>query len=368
VYFIQFEFSETGDNNSYVFAHPIAAAQFFFSLVGDVGGENNNLPFVGHNDGVLVLGVAVVAVAIWVVIAYGLSRNEEAGYPIGVALVCFGLLFAATITLGRTSWGLWAAGASRYTTFDLLLLIGCYLAVLDRSATPTKAGAWNEGAEHAVSAGVNEEIDQSKVPTRVRRWDDFALPFIRAILLLAIILQIVLGTDNGLTFARGWKHSLLVAGDVTVNIDKASDDLVKNTLFVGAADVGFIRQSAQIAKDRHLSLFATHYAGVGLLTELTDVRTRMLNPANGATLRGTCLLDAVASDMSGVTKVEYRLTDSATGRNALIGVGKPTLYGWVASWNTVGTANGAYEVRSVAYGYGGKTSYSPAVGVQISNP
>ena len=140
VYFIQFEFSATGDNNSYVFAHPIAAIQFFFSLVGDVGGENNNLPFVGHNDGVLVLGVVLVAVAIWVVIAYGFRRDEESGYPIGVALVCFGLLFAATIAVGRTSWGLWAAGASRYTTFDLLIVIGCYLAILERPSTPTKAG------------------------------------------------------------------------------------------------------------------------------------------------------------------------------------------------------------------------------------
>ena len=140
VYFIQFEFSATGDNNAYAFAHPIAAIRFFFSLIGDVGGENNNLPFVGHNDSVLVVGVAIVTVAIWVVIAYGFRRDEGTGYPIGVALVCFGLLFAATITLGRTSWGLWAAGASRYTTFDLLILTGCYLAVLDRPSIAIKAG------------------------------------------------------------------------------------------------------------------------------------------------------------------------------------------------------------------------------------
>ena len=182
--------------------------------------------------------------------------------------------------------------------------------------------------KHGVNAGLNEEIDQSKVPTTGRRWDDFSLFVIRAILMFAIFLQIILGTDNGLTYARGWNHTLLVAGNVTVNIDKASDDLVKSTLFVGAADVGFIRQSAQIAKTRHLSLFATsvqaYYTKVGLLTELTDVHTRMINPLNGATLKGTCLLDAGASDMSGVTKVEYRLIDSATGRDTLIGVGKPT--------------------------------------------
>jgi hypothetical protein len=162
-----------------------------------------------------------------------------------------------------------------------------------------------------------------------------------------------------------------VAGDVTVNIDKASNDLVKSTLFFGAADVGFIRQSAQIAKTRHLSLFATSVQAddtkVGILAELTDVHTRMVTPLNGATLKGTCLLDAGASDVSGVTRVEYRLIDSATGRDTLIGVGKRTLYGWLVSWNTSGTANGTYELKSVAYGYSGKTSDSPAVRVTISN-
>ena len=189
--------------------------------------------------------------------------------------------------------------------------------------------------------------------------------------MFAIFLQVILGTDNGLTYARGWKHTLLVAGDVTVNIDKASNDLVKSTLFVGAADVGLIRQSAQIAKTRHLSLFATSVQAddtkVGILAELTDVHTRMVTPLNGATLEGTCLLDAGASDVSGVTSVEYRLIDSATGRDTLIGVGKRTLYGWLVSWNTLGTANGTYELKSVAYGYAGKTSDSPAVRVTISN-
>ena len=318
------------------------------------------------------MGVAIFTVAIWVVIAYGFRRSEATGYPIGVALVCFGLLFGGTITIGRTSWGLWAAGASRYTTFDLLILIGCYLAVLDRPSIPIKAGQWNQGAEHGVSVGLNEEIVQSKVPaTTVRRWDGLSLFVMRAILMLAIFLQVILGTDNGLTYASGWYHTLLVAGNVTVNIDKASDDLVERTLFLGGADVGFIRQSARIAKTRHLSLFATsaqvYYTKVGLLTELTDVHTRMLIPLNGATRKGTCVLDASASDMSGVTKVEYRLIDSATGRDTLIGAGKPTYYGWVGSWNTFGTANGTYELKSVAYGYAGKTSYSPAVRVTISN-
>lgn len=370
VYFIQFEFSATGDDNSYVFTHPIAAIQFFFSLIGDVGGEGENVGIVGHDVSIL-LGVAIVTIAIWVVIAYGFRRNEATGYPIGVALICFGLLFAVTITVGRTSWGLWAAGASRYTTFDLLILIGCYLAVLDRPSTLTKAGQWNKSSEQGVNGGLNEEIEQSKVPTTGRRWDDFSRFVVGAILMLAILLQIIIGTGNGLTYARGWKHTLLVAGNVTVNIDKASDDLVKSTLFVGGVDVGFIRQSAQIAKTRHLSLFATsaqaYYTKVGLPTELTDVHTRMINPLNGAVLKGTCLLDASASDMSGVTKVEFRLTDSATGRDTLIGVGKPTFYGWLVFWNSIGIANGTYELKSVAYGYAGKTSYSPAVRVTVSN-
>ena len=64
-----------------------------------------------HNDGLVVPpGVVIVGLAIWVVIACGLHRDESSAGPLGAAVVCFGLLFAATFTEGRVLPG-WGASA-----------------------------------------------------------------------------------------------------------------------------------------------------------------------------------------------------------------------------------------------------------------
>ena len=50
---------------------------------------------------------------------------------VGVAMICFGLLFALSVADGRTVFGPSGASAWRYTTYDLLVLAGAYLALLD---------------------------------------------------------------------------------------------------------------------------------------------------------------------------------------------------------------------------------------------
>ena len=58
--------------------------------------------------------------------------------------------------------------------------------------------------------------------------------------------------------ATNWHNTELLASDVTVNISKASDTLVKNSLFPTSEtyiDIP-IRQYASVAKRHHLSLFA----------------------------------------------------------------------------------------------------------------
>ena len=127
IYFHGFAFteSESGNDNSYTLQHPLVAVKYLvFSLGGSVGAPASPhwLPFL--------LGTVLLATSVWAVALYGFRRDEATGRSVGVALVVFGLLFAAATPLGRAWAGLFYA--SRYNTFYLLLLAGCYLAFFER--------------------------------------------------------------------------------------------------------------------------------------------------------------------------------------------------------------------------------------------
>ena len=130
------------------------------------------------------------------------------------------------------------------------------------------------------------------------------------------------------------------------------------------------RQLVQVMKEYHLSLFATgavgYYSRIGLLPDLTALQVRVVSPARGATLKGTSLLDAIATDSSGVTKVEFHL-DGEGVHDALIGTGEETGYGWIASFKSTEYPDGSYELRSVASGPGGVTSDSPSIKISLEN-
>ena len=124
--------------------------------------------------------------------------------PLGVALICFGLLFALTITTGRTAAGLDAAEASRYTTFDLLTLVGCYLALLSRHA--------------------------AKAPSRPRHGGAVITSWVAVGAI--ICLQAMLGTINGLNDARSFHITQIQASEVIVNIKKAPYSMIERLLHV----------------------------------------------------------------------------------------------------------------------------------------
>ena len=51
----------------------------------------------------------------------------------------------------------------------------------------------------------------------------------------------------------------------------------------------------------------------------------------------------------------------------LIAGGRPTLYGWIAKWNTTGVANGTYSLQSVAYDAAGASSLSTGIMITVKN-
>ncbi|MCY1078280.1 Ig-like domain-containing protein [Archangium lansingense] len=85
----------------------------------------------------------------------------------------------------------------------------------------------------------------------------------------------------------------------------------------------------------------------------------LTSPAPGSSLRGSVMLEASASDSSGVTKVEFY--DGTTL------IGTDTTASYVLSWNTVGVGEGVHTLSVKAYDSAGKVRTSAGVSVTIDN-
>jgi Bacterial Ig domain len=94
--------------------------------------------------------------------------------------------------------------------------------------------------------------------------------------------------------------------------------------------------------------------------------TSVVLPANGASLAGSGHLDATAFDYGTLTKVEFHLTGGSLNQ-ALIATATPTIYGWLAAWNTTAVPNGTYTLQSEAYDAAGLSGYSSGTTVTVDN-
>ena len=212
VYFIGFNFQAARSNNGYVLSHPSTTINYFFIALGDGLGIQGSSVY--YNDEAL-FGFAILAISCWVLITYGRRGDESSGSPIGIVLICFGLLFCALMTLGRAWFGLDLAGWSRYTTYDLLVLVGCYMVVLNRPAAH---------APRSVQKLVRQMMAVPKdARSAGKAWDETIRIWVAVILTAAIGLQVLLGTVSGVSQARTWYQSQILAADLTVNINKAPE-------------------------------------------------------------------------------------------------------------------------------------------------
>jgi hypothetical protein len=366
VYFYHLQYFGSSDR-FYVFAHPVATLKFFFFTIGAVVGNPATNPATNPSGLTILLGVIIFSVAVWVVIAYGLRRDGASGSPIGVALTCFGLLFAAVITQGR-AWFWFFPYQPRYTTYDLLILVGCYLALLDRIVFRLSPQRSPKVSLPATGTDLPGRLAGQTLNTQDPEAQRGSLTqaVVGTVLMSAICLQVILGTSNGLTSAKSWSENQKVVADITVNAHQASDTLIRELVNNAVQS----RQLVMVMRSHHLSLFATHaqvqYSRAGLFPDLTELRTRILIPVDGGKLEGTKVLDAAASDTSGVTNVDFRLGDREM-HSMLVATATRTAYGWIADWNTTSVANGTYNLQSIAYGPDGRTSYSSAITITIRN-
>ena len=245
-YFNGYNFHQgEGGGYGYVLAHPLATVKFFLYAIGDVVGAQPSR--TSSNGPVIGLGAVILATAIVVLVHCNRRRHETDGSPLGSALICFGLLFAATVTEGRVGLGIGLAAQSRYTTFDLLIPIGCYLAVLNWASSG--------GGHHPPlpSRAINS-VESSWIPHRAR---DRVLLLVIATMLAGVIgLQVVLGLTNGLSGGQAAQRFLVKSADVLVNIQDASSSQVQYCLS-GLESPSAVRTEAHFLRQNGLGVFAT---------------------------------------------------------------------------------------------------------------
>ena len=365
--FYRFNFGETGSDH-YDFHHPLEALRFFFFAIGNVLGiAIPNSPTLG-DYAVLAFGVVIFLVACWVLIIGVPRPAEQTGTSIGVALVLFGILYTISLSIGRAGSGL--VVLPRYSIFDLILLAGCYLAVIDGSLFSRSRSrdviTGHQAARSDIHLRRHKLLPDSLTTRRPTTQTSVLL-----VLIGLILIQIGIGTREAFNAADSWHAHELAAADITANISRAPDDLVQQNLGSVFESAQFIRDATDVAKVNHLSLFgtalATQLEHQGLTVERPPPVTYIVRPTYGSTVKGQVVLDALASEPYGIGRVEFTIAPESGGSSTVIGLGTQSRYGWISIWNSVSTSNGRYVLRSKAYDTIGTSNQSSGVVITIKN-
>ncbi len=350
LYFVHFDWTATGGHESSALSHPWSALRFFLESLGNVTGSRISAGPGSVNGLALALGVLVFGVAV-VALVYGFRRDVEGGGPIGVALICYGLIFVAFTTLGRIQLGL--QDESRFATFDLLVWIGAYLVLVG----PVSAVI----SEKAHGTEVNTRPRSRSVATRSSAVTMVAM----GILLSLFVLEVLLGYSNGLNYGRSWFQSQSNVADITANIHAAPDNLVRGfSPYVYSTNE--VRRLAAFASAERLSLFGTSLGSIDRRSGLfAEVLTRVVRPRSGTVLSGTALLDATATS-NNVASVQFRVTGHRL-HDAPVATGSSSPYGWLARWDTTTVADGNFQLRSRVTYTDGKSVESQPISIEVLN-
>ncbi len=367
LYFYDFSSTTAGSNDSVAWHQLSKTVTFTMLEIGDLVGTS--IPFSGHDPPVLGAGVVLVLVALAMLGLHG-CRREETSRPIGIAMIIFGLIFAFVVAVGRAQYGLYYAASSRYTTFVMLVLVGCYFILIDGAELTQGSKIKDQGS----SASPKGTGASSRNVIVVPRWQRAVHLGLLVVVGLMIVAVTALGTKNGYSQALTWNTKMSDASRVMVNIDRAPDNVVTSVLYPSpASQASFVRKLDHFARARHLSVFATPAAELeareGLPME-SGIETQLFSPAPGSRVRGTVLLIAsgyfdIGPIRTPAGKVEFAI--NGPGGTVTVPPAVFTFYGWITKWDTTKDPNGAYRIRSVAYNSTGKAAASPTATFRIDN-
>jgi hypothetical protein len=93
--------------------------------------------------------------------------------------------------------------------------------------------------------------------------------------------------------------------------------------------------------------------------------TSIVIPSNNATVSGIEVLDAVAT--SAVSQVQYEVSGGPSNLNdQVVATATPTIYGWIAQWDTTSVPDGTYTLQSVASYSGGVSGSSLGISITVA--
>ena len=224
--------------------HSVFPIYFSIFAVGDVLGVP--IKQGGSNVGIFLFGLVTVIAALATLALCGLRRDTTSASPVGASLICFGLLFSILVALGRHELGYWGASSSGYTIYDVWILIGIYMVLLDRKLQATRRGApprggfdWWLGVER-------------RGAYRYAIWAVLAF----------MVLQAFIGVGNGLDGARTIHADELKSVSTAKNINGASDiEILDNLNFYQPTAI--TRMQVRIAKSLHLTVFSENRVHTG---------------------------------------------------------------------------------------------------------
>jgi hypothetical protein len=369
IYFYNFDYSASGSSGSgYLLSHPWSVLQAFLAAAGNLSGSEVSLGPSASAPGIEVLGLLILVLAALALVVH-VKTPAPMRSPIGPALICFGVLMALSIALGRSRLGIAGAAQSRYVTFDLLILAGSYLCLLDGwgwARHRTADAVVDTGEERAVPLDEGEETAHRRRRARFRA----------GVLVLCLVLiggLVYAGAENGVVFGRQARSGMQSADLVAAHAEDAPNSLIQAELFPNPNEpMSSIRALAVEAKEHDLSFFATADAARLARVRLppspdpVPLATQLVKPKNGAVLRGFHYFVALASGDYDITSVTFVIRGAGLPRPLQLR-GAQIAYGWLSGWVTTKVPDGSYAIQSVVHDAAGQVSKSRTVPVTVAN-
>ena len=248
IYFRNFDSSLGNPYPGYASHHLWASIRFFVFEAGDIVGVQPK----GHHSltgypMIVLFGAVMLIIAAWLVMVLGTRRDSTTGTPIGVVLILFASMFALMVTQGRVTFGLQTAGASRYTTYDLLFLCGIYLAILGRThAAAPMVDPVSDGPAH----------DRTPTPTAPRfPRNRVIVSTICIVTGLLIVLQSCFGYFYGIKSASNWRSVELREKYIEVHVATEPGRQISG-LYLHARPASWVLQQLDTLEEHHLSFYA----------------------------------------------------------------------------------------------------------------
>jgi hypothetical protein len=183
----------------FIFLQPVDSLRYFLALIGGIV-PIDYLPILGA----ISLGSLLLVLYFYAILSLFKLRGVSV-YYLPVLLMFFSLSFDGINTIGRSGFGIMSAFSSRYTTFNLIGIIGIYLSLL----TFTWAG------------------QQSKIGRKVNIKNSIAL----IILLLIIFSQISMAYPPNLVLGKNLKTQRTGGACALLSYENASNSTIEITLY-----------------------------------------------------------------------------------------------------------------------------------------